>query len=41
MPFDQLLYAQKMWNHVLPRLIEGDKEVSGETWIGSVKLDLI
>jgi len=25
----KLLYAQKMWNHVLPRLIEGDKEATG------------
>ncbi|WVO13693.1 hypothetical protein L204_101314 [Cryptococcus depauperatus] len=26
----KLLYAQKLWNFVLPRLIEGDKEASGK-----------
>lgn len=25
----QLLFAQKIWNHVLPRLIEGDQEAKG------------
>ena len=25
----RLLYAQKMWNHVLPRLIEGDADSKG------------
>lgn len=25
----QLLFAQKVWNHVLPRLIEGDQEAKG------------
>lgn len=25
----KLLFAQKMWNHCLPQLIEGDKEASG------------
>ncbi|KIR60191.1 DNA repair/transcription protein MET18/MMS19 [Cryptococcus bacillisporus CA1873] len=26
----KLLYAQKLWNNVLPKLIEGDKEASGK-----------
>jgi DNA repair/transcription protein MET18/MMS19 len=25
----QLLYAQRMWNHVLPRILAGDREASG------------
>lgn len=27
----QLLHAQKMWNYVLPKLVEGDKEASGQS----------
>lgn len=30
----QLLHAQKLWNHVLPKLIEGDKDASGEGVVG-------